>query len=141
MKDSYDKLFKRLGYLEPPAGLSERIMRSISERSVARAIWMKTILSGVLSTVATIALVWSWFITQSEVAQSGFSQFFSLLVSDTNMVTVLWRQFSMSIIESFPVIGAIAILGSLLVLLVSVRSFMRDIAAIKITYRPKLNGS
>ncbi len=141
MKDSYDKLFKRLEYLEPPAGLSERIMRSISERSVARAIWMKTILSGVLSTVATIALVWSWFITQSEVAQSGFSQFFSLLVSDTNMVTVLWRQFSMSIIESFPVIGAIAISGSLLVLLVSVRSFMRDIAAIKITYRPKLNGS
>jgi hypothetical protein len=136
MKDNYDKLFEYLDHREPPAGLMNGVMLAISKEANRRVLWIRTVISGVLSLAAIVALIPSWLITQSESYQSGFSQFFSLLLSDTNSVMTFWKEFSLSLLESFPVGGTIAVLASVLVFLVSMRFFLRDIKRIR--NNPKL---
>jgi len=137
MKDSYERLFEHLEYREPPAELLDRVLLSISKKATGRALWIGALIYGFLSLVAIVAIVPSWLITQSEMHQSGFSQFLSLLLSDTNTVMVFWKEFSLSLVESFPVLGTIAILGSALLFLISMRFFVRDI--IKIIHQPKFS--
>jgi hypothetical protein len=137
MASDYERLFERFEVKDPPVGLLDKISLSISKETAGRALWARTVISGVLSLAALAALVPSWLITQSEIYQSGFSQFLSLLLSDTNTVMAFWKEFSLSLLESFPVAGTIAVLGSVLILLISMRFFVRDIN--RIIHQPKLS--
>jgi hypothetical protein len=137
MKTSYEKLFERLERREPPVELLDEILLSISKETTSRMLWVRTVVSGILSLAAITALIPSWFIAQSEIYQSGFSQFLSLLLSDTNIITTFWKEFSLSLLESFPVGGTVAVLGSVLIFLISMRFFVRDIT--RIIHRPRLS--
>jgi hypothetical protein len=136
METDYNRLFEHLEQKEPRAGLLDKVLLSISKETVSRALWAKTVVSGIISLAAIVAIIPSWLITRSEIYQSGFSQFLSLLMSDTNTVMAFWKEFSLSLLESFPLVGTIAVFGSILIFMISIRFFVRDIT--RIVHQPKL---
>ncbi len=136
MKDSHERLFEYLKSKEPPAELLNSILVSVKGRTSSRVLIVRTVVSGALSLVAITALVPSLLIAQSEISRSDFYQFLSLLLSDTNTVMTFWKEFTLSLMESFPTLGMIAVLGSVFVFLVSVRFFIRDM--VTIMHQPRL---
>ncbi len=59
--------------------------------------------------------------------QSSFYSYASLLLSDPDMVLRYWREFSLALLESLPVIGIICCLVAVFVLLVSLRFLARNV--------------
>lgn len=125
VKKNYEQLFGRLDKREPPAGLLERIMLRIAEER-RRRVQMRTAVFGVLSLVALAALVPAWRELNSEITQSGFSQFASLIFSDGAALAAYWQDFAFSLLESLPVFGMVAVLGVLLALFSSLKFFVQD---------------
>lgn len=125
-RDSYERLFSLVDHREPPGGLLNEVMTQI-EAHDRRAARIRSALSGALFVAALVALVPAWHVLSTELAQSGFIQFVSLLFSDAGVLLAFWQDFVISLAESFPVVGAAAVCGSVFVLLFSVRAFVRDI--------------
>ena len=53
---------------------------------------------------------------------SSFLQSLDLLVSDTDVAALFWREFALSLVESFPVVATAMLLAAFFVLLLSLRS-------------------
>ena len=64
----------------------------------------------------------------ADFSQSGLGKIFSLLVSDPGTVVTFWQDFTLSILESLPVVSLIMTLFIVLVFLASLRSLLNNIA-------------
>jgi len=65
--------------------------------------------------VAQIVPAYSYML--SELAGSGFRGYVSLLLSDGVTLTVYWKEFGLTILESFPTVGVTLLCASILVAL------------------------
>jgi hypothetical protein len=124
-RDNYETLFSLLGRREPPVGLSDAVLERIEVRR-RRAARMRISLFGIVGLAAVAAFVPAWRELSAELAQSGFTQFLSLLFSDASALFTYWQDFALSLMESFPAAGAAAVSASVLVFLLSVRFFAGD---------------
>ena len=117
MRKDYEKLFTHLEPPEPPAGLLNKIMARIREEELLLSIRKRLILfsSVVLMSAGAFIPVINAF--QAEFAQSGFSQFLSLIFSDFGSVMANWQDFGLTILESLPAMSLIALLTTALVFL------------------------
>ncbi len=103
MKPSLSSLFKSLPEAELPAGLSAWIFSEIvrvREREIRRTILFSRIRVVVSGVVACIAL----FFAGSAVLGSEFVQLFSLVVSDTLVLTAYGGELFWLFLETFPAI-------------------------------------
>ena len=125
MPENYKKLFTNIEKLEPPIGLLNRIMLRIDEecRGLARA---RVFCFGSLSLIALLALIPASKELYSEISESGFLQFTSLLFSDAGALSAYSKDFIFSLVESFPAFGASAVLLSVFAFLFSLRFILRD---------------
>ncbi|MFA6354440.1 MAG: hypothetical protein WCX12_02030 [Candidatus Paceibacterota bacterium] len=130
MRGDYERLFGQIDHLEPPDGLLDKIILRINTERRRRTIRFRIGLFGVLAVTAVAAFIPAWQELQSEMAGSGFSQFFSLIFSDTQVVLTYWREFILSLIESMPILGITVVLGLVLVFLASVKFLVRDFSAV-----------
>lgn len=110
---------------EVRSGLLDEIMLKIDEKRRQRA-RVRLVCFGVLSILALSALVPAWRELNSEIAGTGFSQFFSLLFSDAGILAAYWQDFMMVLAESFPILGMSAVLASLFAFLASVRIVVKN---------------
>ncbi len=124
-ESGYRNLFSALPRQGAPTGFVASVLERIEarRRHTAR---VHLALSGVGFIASVYAFVLAFGEFQTEIA-GGFSQFFSLLFSDAATVIRYWEDFTLSLAESFPVVGAVALLGSVLVLLLFLRSMARDV--------------
>jgi len=113
---------------EPPAGLLDAVMARIAA-SRLRAAKIRFWSFGVIALIALIALLPAWQELQTEAAQSGFSQFSSLVFSDASTVAVYWQDFGMTLAESFPVFGVSLVLSAGFFFLFALRFMFRDMHA------------
>jgi ABC-type phosphate/phosphonate transport system permease subunit len=97
------------------------------ERERRRAFRIRIALAGSIGLAALAAFVPAWNFLSSEAAQSGFAQFASLVFSDFSVVTAYWKDFLLSLLESLPVYGSLAVLGSLFAFGLSLRSLSNAI--------------
>lgn len=112
--------------LEPPAALRGKILMRIGQEERRRA---KIFLSASIATISlsTIGIMYSIQYMVQGFYQSSFYSYFSLLISDPDIVLAYWREFVLSLAESFPLIGIIASLMAIVILLLSIRVLANNV--------------
>ena len=120
MADNYEKLFRNIQFEGPSEELLNSILKEIAIRKKHRA--QKRFVFGVLTLVVSIAAFFpalQYF--NSEIIQSGFYHYISLIVSDGAAILGYWQNFLLLVIESLPVFALILILAVLWIFFASLR--------------------
>jgi len=116
--------------LEPPNGLLEKILIRI-HREERILVLRKTIIFSTTLALSLIALVPSFNVLLSDLSQSGFINFFSLMFSDLSVVTKYWQNFAMILLETLPTLSLALFLAIILTFLQSAKSLFENIKTIK----------
>ncbi len=95
--------------------LFEKIMLRIRAEKGAMAIKRKIVAFSVVLAISFAGLVPAVKVAYSGLTNSGFTQLFSLVFSDTAIVTSLWQNFALSLLETLPING-ILLAGVLLII-------------------------
>jgi len=104
-----------------PQNLLERVMKSIHDEQMRqKAIWSFAIAS-VVGATASVSLVYICSAFMHELFASGFMQYFSLVFIDLKEVLVNWRDFGMSLLESFPALAGAELIAGVVVLMISIK--------------------
>ena len=124
MKQDFEKLFTNLEPKKPPVGLFERIILAIKREQELQH--TKRLLFGfsLLLIVSSIATPLSWTLLVNQIENSGISYFISTAFSDFGTFLVLWKDFSLAILESLPVTGMVAFAICLGVSVFTLRLFL-----------------
>lgn len=104
-----------------PEGLTHTVLRRIEaeRRRVAR---LRFIGMGAVAGLSVIAMVPTAQYTIGEFYQSGFYQYSSLFLSDGGSILSYWREFTLTLAESAPLLGITIFLTLVFVLLSSLQS-------------------
>ena len=119
MRNDYETLFSHLKAPEPSAQFFPRVIRRIAQQE-RRAIMRTRVISSLGMMLSLVGLVLASRMVHQGITESGFSEFFSLLFSDAGTIAVYWKSMGLALLESLPVAGVIALLGTLLVFLKSI---------------------
>ena len=133
MRKDYEKLFTHLEPPEPPEGLLNKIMARIHEEEQLLSTKRRLILFSIPVIISAGAFIPVINAFQAEFAQSGFSQFLSLMFSDFGLVMVNWQNFGLGVLESLPAMSIAALLTTTLVFLWSIKHLAQ---AIKVVFNP-----
>lgn len=128
--------------IAPPADLFDRVMFRIGmERrfiSMRRKFW--------LSLACFVIVIFIGIpVSQAfslDIAHSGFSDYASLIISDSSTVLGSWQDFGLSLLESLPVLSTAALLTIVLSMLIAIRSVIiygtsawRELPALRIAHK------
>lgn len=125
MEKGYQKLFQALEDPAVPVGLQGVIFARI-DREAHRASLIRLAIFLPLVFVSSAAVVASFQYLARETAQSGFSEYFSILFSDGGTLLSYWKEFLISLAEQAPVFGATLFLGAILALVGSLRATFKN---------------
>ncbi len=114
MQKDYETLLKKLTRVDPPQRLYGNILVRI-ETEQKRKIKVQFTLMGIIALCSLGALVPALQYTVRELSQSGFLQYLSLLFSDSAAITLYWKEFTLSLVESFPIFGITTVLSILFI--------------------------
>lgn len=133
MRKDLERAFTYLTPLKPPADLFEKIIGRIQKERRISNLKRRIIIfsAGLISSLTTF--VPALKIAKTEVIDSDFWQFFSLVFSDFKEVTTYWQNFAMALLERLPVVGLGLLLVCFFVLVVILRLLFRDIKLLLIT--------
>ena len=112
---------------------SERIINTVMkrvERSRIIRARISTAMNGLVAILSLAAFVPAIGYLMGTAAQTGFFTYASLLISDTGSVAYSWNTFLVSIADSAPLMGIIAVVTVVLVLAASARSLARSMASL-----------
>lgn len=115
--------------IQPPKDLLEKVLKRVHKEQ--RFFFFKRI--AVISTtliISIIALIPSLNMVISDLNQSGFNSFISLLFSDFSTVIVYWKSFTIILLETIPALSLALFLTVLLTLLQSIKSLTKNIKTI-----------
>lgn len=112
--------------LQPSAALRRAIISRIRRVEYRRARAF-LITSGFAVSLSVVAIALSISHLAQAFRQSSFIAYLSLLISDTDVVVLYWREFALSVVESAPFLGLTLALSALLALLASVRVFAHNL--------------
>ena len=117
--------------LKPPKELREKILFSINKEEIRRA---KTyfLVSVTTGLVSIFGLIFSVRYMIQEFYQSSFYSYLSLIFSDPSVVLSYWKELSMSLLETLPILGITISLIAVYVLLVSIRTLVKNTRGILI---------
>lgn len=125
MEKDYKKLFQGLESPALPSGLYQSVLNEISlaERRVSQvrlAVFVPLVL------ISSFAVFASFQYLAGETAQSGLSEYLSILFSDGGTVLSYWKEFLISLAETAPVFGTALFLGAIWALMVSIKSALKN---------------
>lgn len=111
--------------LEPPKGLRGKILASIRYEEIRRA---RIYVFAALGTIATslLGIVFAFKYMLQGFYQSSFYSYFSLLFSDPDIAISYWKELSLSLIETAPLVGITLSLVALAALLTSMRVLVNN---------------
>jgi hypothetical protein len=121
MREQFN-LSRIMNDVEPPKGFGDLLVSEINNLEVKRN-KTRLIFGSIVSIASLFALLPSVIYTFSELAQSNFYNYLSLLSSDWQTVMSNWKIFMISLLESVPILPLIFTLVSILFLVVSVKVF------------------
>lgn len=133
MDHNFEKLFSHLKPPEPPADLLDKILNRIQREKKLINIKRRIVVFSLGVLGPAIAFIPAFRAVQAEIAESGFSELFSLIFSDLSVVINLWDQFILSILESLPVMSMVLLFTIIFVFLGSLKYLVRDITTILAT--------
>jgi len=110
--------------IEPPMGLFDRIILAIKrEQELQHTRRLVFGFAGLL-VVSFVATPLSWLMLVNQAENSGISYFISVAFSDFGAFLVLWKEFSLAILESLPLAGIMIFAISLGVSIFTLRLFL-----------------
>jgi uncharacterized membrane protein len=112
---------RHLSTLNPPEGLLEAVFARI-ELAKVRAARLRLAVSSVVASVALAALYPALRFAAQEFSASGFSDYLSLILSDTSALAAHWQEFALSLVESIPVFSITLALGTIILLLGAIKT-------------------
>jgi len=116
---------------------SERIINTVMkrvERSRIIRARLSAAMNGLVAILSLAAFVPAIGYLMGTASQTGFFTYASLLISDTGSVAHSWNTFLVSIADSAPLMGAIAVVTVVLILAASARSLSRSMASLSIRH-------
>jgi hypothetical protein len=116
--------------IEPPIGLFEKVMDRISKERRILIIKRRIIVFSIVFVGSLFAFFPTLKMVSVELSSSGFNQFFSLIFSDFTVVMRYWQSFTLTLLETLPVISLVLFLTILLVFLESLKSLVKNIKMI-----------
>jgi len=125
MEKNLKKVLKRAVY-EPNSNLSEAIWHNIikKEKFLIRFKVYAFSLLGFLSIAGIIPVAKSLFV---EFTQSGFYEYFSLFFSSGSSLSFYWKELTLSMAESLPVLDIIFLFSLVFIFLFSLRYVFKQI--------------
>ena len=124
MRQDYEKLFSHLTPAGPPAGLFDRIILAIKREEELRHTRRLLFSFLFLLVISFVTTPLSWTILVNQVEDSGFSYFISTALKDFGTFLVLWKDFSLAILESLPLTGMMIFVTSLGMSIFTLRLFL-----------------
>lgn len=120
---TYKEFFK-VSQVEPEQNLFERIVSRIKLEEKFVYVKSKLIFFSCGVVASLVAFILSAISTHTEIIKSGFSNFFSLIFSDFQVVMANWQSFGISLIETLPIVNVVILLvtASIFILLLKVFS-------------------
>jgi len=125
MNEKLGQLFKNTRDLEPSAGLEGFILakiEAIGDRQAKR----KLVFSYVGILVSIIAVFYSVAVFGEGVIKSEFWRLMALAFSDLGTVLANWKDFSFSLLETFPVVYMAIIIIPIFTLLLSFNGYLNN---------------
>lgn len=114
-----------------PAGLFEKMMRRLGEEQRLQSVRRRLVIFSIVFIGSVLALIPTFQMAKTGMAESGLIQFFSLLFSDFGTVINYWQSFVLTILESLPVMSLVAFLAAFFVFLESIKFLAREMKNIK----------
>jgi ABC-type spermidine/putrescine transport system permease subunit I len=131
MRNDLEKLFSRFTTIEPPEGLLGKIMERIRQEKHLLAVKRRLVVIFLGFAASAAALIPVFNLARTDLAQSGFLQFFSLAFSDFGIIIAYWQSFAMSLLETIPAISLAMFFAVIFMFLGSLKLLARDV---KIVY-------
>jgi hypothetical protein len=120
MEDNLKNIFQRIGELKSPDLLETKILARIDKEQEKFTKW-RVFVTRVVGGFSFVAFFPILINLVSQLQNSGFWTYLSLLFTDTNTVTLYWKEFLMSLVEATPMFPVTLILLSLLGLFISLK--------------------
>jgi len=120
MDKKLESIFKSIGELKSPDFLASKILARINDEQIKKAT-IRNIVFRFVGSFSFIALFPVIISLVSQLQNSGFWNYLSLLFTDTGTVALYWKQFSLSLIESLPLFGIITVAFLTLAVFISLR--------------------
>lgn len=134
--DNYKRFFSYIDRKEPNQEILNSVFDRIKAEKKRHIVAFHIPLFGISFLSACTVFMYSFQESLAESARSGFSQFLSFFWTDFGTAAAYWKDFAISIVESFPAFGALAIFGALCVILFSMRALIRDFVTLS-SFRPE----
>ena len=115
--------------IEPPEELLEKILKRI-HREERFLVFRKTIIFSATLVISLIGFIPSFKMLISDINQSGFASFFSLIFSDFSSIATYWQNFAMILLETLPAVSFAIFLAVILTLLQSAKSLFKNLKII-----------
>ncbi|PIP26617.1 MAG: hypothetical protein CO140_03985 [Candidatus Moranbacteria bacterium CG_4_9_14_3_um_filter_40_7] len=125
MNQKLSQIFKNIAEIEPTAGLEVLIAQKIGFQK-ERALKRKLIFSYAGLAGSGLAAFGAVFSFGGTILQSEFWNLATLLFSDWLVVMGNWQDFLYSLLETFPVVSAIAILIPIFTLFLSLNAYLNN---------------
>jgi len=124
VRKDYEKLFAHFQPEQAPTGLFNKIILAIKQEQERQQ--SKRLLFGWLSLfmVSLILTPFSWIMLADQAKSSGIIYLISTAMSDFHTFLIFWKDFSLAILESLPLLGMIAFILSLSFALFTIRLFL-----------------
>ena len=100
-----------LARVELPAGLFADVLARVHAEQAKAARRTFFVFVGVVSFSFVAMIPALWYLYRS-VTESGIFQYMTLIFSDSAMALTYWREFSLLIAESLPLVGLVAFLSA-----------------------------
>lgn len=128
-----EKPILKISAFPTPRGLEERVVSDLRNREILKEKKRSTIFASVafaslLGIVAAIGEI------ISTATQSGFARYVSLVFSDWSSVTLIWKTFALSIVETAPIFGLAICSVAILAFLWSGAEALRYAKAAKLSF-------
>lgn len=133
MRKDYEKLLTHFQSAEPPDDLFDKIMSRINLERRLLVIKRRFVIFSIGLVGSIVAFIPVFRMVQTGFNESGFVEFFSLIFSDSGVVISYWQNFTLTLLESLPVMSIAVFLATVFVFLGSLKFLVQDI---KIIFNP-----
>jgi hypothetical protein len=126
MRHKLTAIFQKVKYESDP-NLTERVWHTIvmCDKHITR---LKLWAFALIGFTSLVGLAPALRTLLSDLAQSGFYEYFSLIFSDSELILSYWKELFFSLAESLPTISIILTLSLLFICFLSLRYLMKQIS-------------
>ncbi|MFA6404736.1 MAG: hypothetical protein WCW03_01935 [Candidatus Paceibacterota bacterium] len=134
----YDNTYSKIFEIYKRPKRSENVIRSVMfmiQKARSRSLKIRAYFSGTLIILSALSIIPVINYAFTSVSQSGFIQYVSIFTFEWISMTQYWKVYTLSLLESAPIIESIALLSIFLLFIISVRMFSRIINLMSSNYQ------